>query len=305
MTTSGSSGGDKRIAATGAVLCGGRSTRMGRSKALLPWRGRTLIEHTAAVLAEVVEEVVVISSEDLELPSLSHRIVRDREPALGPLAGIREALDAASHELVYVTSTDAPFLTPNFVRTMLAFEHTAAPVVDGFPQPLAALYERRGLAAAERLLAEDRLRPLWLLEALDYRTVGEGELPETTSLRNCNTPEAYLAAVREDDPQSWAAPVESASPRASDAAPFPPVTIEFLGLARHRTGTDRVTVAHGTLAEILAALDKRFPNLDLVVDASLSRNWLVALDGRDFLRHGTIPLGPGDRLVIFDTAIGG
>ncbi len=311
MTPAPSAGGVTRLAATGAILCGGRSTRMGRAKALLPWRGRALVEHTASVLAGVVDEVVVVSSEDLELPPLPHRVVRDRAPALGPLAGIREALDAASHELVYVTSTDAPFLTADFVHAMLAFGRTSAPVVDGFPQPLAAVYARHGLANAERLLADERLRPLWLLETLEYRAIQTDELPETQSLRNCNTPDAYLAAVADDDPSLWhtAAPGDSGSgpptPDVTSIAALPPVTIELLGLARHRAAIDRTHVPHGTLAEILATLDARLPALDLVVDGTLSRSWLVALDGRDFLRDGTIPIGPGDRLVILDTAIGG
>ena len=63
------------------VLCGGRSSRMGRAKAWLPWFGLTLIEHVVTQLAQVVDEVIVVTSASLDLPSLPARIVRDRDPA--------------------------------------------------------------------------------------------------------------------------------------------------------------------------------------------------------------------------------
>jgi len=44
----------------GFVLAGGASTRMGRDKALLPFAGRTLLEHVAARVAEAAGNVTVI-----------------------------------------------------------------------------------------------------------------------------------------------------------------------------------------------------------------------------------------------------
>ena len=49
------------------LLCGGRSTRMGRAKAWLPWRGRPLVVHVACVLRRVVGELVVVRSAELDL----------------------------------------------------------------------------------------------------------------------------------------------------------------------------------------------------------------------------------------------
>ncbi len=44
------------------VTAAGRSARMGRPKALLPWGGRTLIEHQCAALGGLAEVVVVVGS---------------------------------------------------------------------------------------------------------------------------------------------------------------------------------------------------------------------------------------------------
>ena len=61
----------------GIVLCGGRSSRMGRAKAWLPWFGRSMIEHVVESLLPVVDEVVVVTSSELDLPFLSARVVSD------------------------------------------------------------------------------------------------------------------------------------------------------------------------------------------------------------------------------------
>ena len=40
-------------------------------------------------------------------------------------------------------------------------------------------------------------------------------------------------------------------------------------------------------------------------DDQLAGNHLISLDGRQFLRNLAVPLGPGDRLIITDAAVGG
>jgi len=156
-----------------------------------------MLVHVVETLRRAVDEIVVVSSTDLELPRLDARVVVDREPGLGPLAGIREGLAHIEADLAYVTSTDAPFLRSGFVEAMLGFERAAAPVVDGRVQTLAAVYPRSALPCAERLIAAGRLRPLFLLEAERYRQVLPHELPELESLRSLNTPEEYRRAVLE------------------------------------------------------------------------------------------------------------
>ena len=76
------------------------------------------------------------------------------------------------------------------------------PFVGGYYHPLAALYRKSAvLPAVEALLREDRLRPVFLVEAVKTRVVGEAELravdPELGTLRNLNFPEDYQQALRE------------------------------------------------------------------------------------------------------------
>jgi molybdopterin-guanine dinucleotide biosynthesis protein A len=78
----------------------------------------------------------------------------------------------------------------------------AIPFVDGFHHPLAAVYRRATvLPAARALLAEDRPRPVFLLERLPATVVSAEELravdPAMGTLRNLNTPEDYDQALRE------------------------------------------------------------------------------------------------------------
>ena len=271
------------MASAGIVLCGGLSSRMGRAKAWLPWRGRPMLAHVVDVLGGVVDEVVVVSSTRLEPPPVDAPVLRDRQPELGPLAGIREGLAHVKAELAYVTGTDAPFLDPAFVKTLLGQGGAAAPEMDGHVQTLAAVYPRSGLAAAESLLAAGRLRPLFLLEAVGYRKLGEGELPGTRSLRGFNTPAEYLAAVAEVDPAATA-------------------TLELLGRARLAVGRRELEVPVGTLGEVLAHAR---PAAELCEGDRVARPYLVSLDGRQFVRDARIPIGAGEHVVVLDSSVGG
>jgi molybdopterin-guanine dinucleotide biosynthesis protein A len=73
--------------------------------------------------------------------------------------------------------------------------------IDGFPHPLSAVYRRDTLPQVEALLEKDRLRPVFLFDAVRTRRVAPEEMlsadPQLRTLRNLNTPEDYLAALSE------------------------------------------------------------------------------------------------------------
>lgn len=132
-------------------------------------------------------------------------LVRDPVSNRGPLQGLAAGLAAlpVSVELAYASATDVPFLEPAWIerlRELIGDHDLAIPFVGGYHHPLAALYRRSAvLPAIESLLREDRLRPVFLMEAVRTRVVAAEELraadPELGTLRNLNAPEDYQRAL--------------------------------------------------------------------------------------------------------------
>jgi molybdopterin-guanine dinucleotide biosynthesis protein A len=193
------------MAEAGIVLCGGKSTRMGSSKALLPFGSETMLQRVVRLLGKVVSPMVVVAAIDQELPALPRDVIvaRDEREARGPLEGLRAGLKALPPDVdaAYVTSCDVPLLVPNFVRQMLELAHgydIAVMEIDGFTHPLSAVYRRSTLPLVEDLLAKNRLRPVFLFEAVKTRRVQPEEMtadPELRTLRNLNTREDYERAL--------------------------------------------------------------------------------------------------------------
>jgi molybdopterin-guanine dinucleotide biosynthesis protein A len=189
----------------GIVLCGGKSTRMGTSKALLPFGPETMLQRVVRLLRDVVSPIVVVAASGQDLPELPPSVIvtRDERPGRGPLEGLRAGLAALplSVDAAYVTSCDVPLLVPGFVRQMFELADgydIAVMEIDGFPHPLSGVYRRSTLPDVEGLLSEDRLRPVFLFDAVRTRRVSPAEMTadaDLKTLRNLNTPEDYQRAL--------------------------------------------------------------------------------------------------------------
>lgn len=165
---------------SGAILCGGQSSRMGRDKAQLLWRGRTLLENAQYQLSHLAQTAV---------------IKKDLHPNCGPLGGIHTALMTCLSDTVFVTSCDTPLVDDGVVRLLwegLADGDAAVAVDAGGANPLCALYRKRCLPAVVRQLDSGDYSPQRLRQRLDARYVPIA--PET--LVNINTPEDYRAFLR-------------------------------------------------------------------------------------------------------------
>ena len=192
----------------GIVLCGGQSKRMGRPKAWLPFGGELMLPRVVRLLGATVRPIVVVAAPEQDVPPLPAdiRIVRDEEQGRGPLQGLAAGLESLNGqaEAAYLSSCDVPFLQPAFVRRMIDLlgDHSiCVPYVGDYHHPLAAVYRIGIGAAVKRLLAENRLRPFFLFEAVPTRIIKASELtdidPGLMSLRNLNTPADYEDALRQ------------------------------------------------------------------------------------------------------------
>ena len=127
---------------------------MGSSKALLPFGPETMLQRTVRTVREALAgPIVVVAAADQSLPPLPAdvAVVVDARSDRGPLEGLAAGLRhlAPSSDAAFVTSCDAPLLSPDFIRFVCERlgpdDDAAAPDVDGFLHPLSAAYRDHGV----------------------------------------------------------------------------------------------------------------------------------------------------------------
>jgi len=182
---------------------------MGRPKAWLPFGNERMLQRVVRLVGTVAHPIVVVAAPGQDLPELPPQVtvVPDSVAGRGPLQGLAAGLSALpqSVELAYATATDVPFLEPRWISRLAELVEgydIVIPYVENYYHPLAAVYRSDVvLPAIERLLAENRLRPVFLVEAVRTRVVDEAEMktidPELGTLRNLNHPEEYRAALEQ------------------------------------------------------------------------------------------------------------
>ena len=187
---------------TAIILTGGKSSRMGQPKALLPFDGEPLIVHSVRTLQQQFSEVIVVAAPDQELPALPVTVVHDEVAYQGPVGGILYGLRAASYEICFVTSCDAPFLNLSLIRYFLSLIENYDVVVPFWEerlQPLHAVYRRSVAPLLQDQLQRGELRPVFLYKKVRTYEVPADDIrrfdPEGLSFRNMNSPTDYQEAL--------------------------------------------------------------------------------------------------------------
>jgi molybdopterin-guanine dinucleotide biosynthesis protein A len=278
----------------GVVVAGGRSSRMGTSKAALEWHGSTLLRRTVGVLARSVKgPLLVVRAAGQPLPEMPAHvdIVEDPEEGLGPLQGIAAGLGAlvGRAQSAFVCSTDLPFLHPAFVRRVLSALtddlDVVLPVARGYPQPLAAAYRVTLAQLVTDLIVAGARRPAFLFRHERCRTLRLDDAalledpvltaadPALDSVVNVNSPEDY---------------------RAARCHPAPQVTVQRYGALADNDHRGPRTVRAATLSGAAAA-----------VGLILDRRVIAALNGDQISRDGAVPLASGDTVAFLSADAGG
>jgi molybdopterin-guanine dinucleotide biosynthesis protein A len=190
------------------ILCGGKSSRMGRDKATLPFGPELMLQRIVRLLGSVVrlEDMAVVAAPNQPLPKLPEgvRIARDALEFRGPLQGLATGLAALgdNFDAVYATACDVPLLVPTLVGRMfemLGDFDIAVPFDGQHHHPLAAVYRPRVLPHIQNLLDANRMRPFFLFREVPTREVPVDDLRHIdralSSLENLNHYEDYLNAL--------------------------------------------------------------------------------------------------------------
>lgn len=189
--------------ASGIILAGGRSSRMGRDKTLMPVEAETMIERTVRELRQVTGEIIIASNqaEKYNLPDTLE--VPDIFPGQGPLGGIHAGLKAARYPYAFVVAGDMPLFTADLAahfltRAQAGFDVVASQI-NGSWEPLCAVYARSCLPAIERHLAAGIRQVFQFYKEVRVLKIDEQELAAIgktgESFYNLNTPEDYQALL--------------------------------------------------------------------------------------------------------------
>jgi len=182
----------------GAVMAGGRGSRMGSPKTTLELCGRPLIEYPLEALERAGIESVVVAKRNTPLPDLSVPVWYERDEPFHPSVGIVTALQRTPSETMIVVGCDMPLVAPEFLSYLATLpDAIAVPFIDGLYHPLLARYPRVIATAFAFGLGNDL--PLQrVVSDLGPFALGEHELepfgdPERLLL-NVNTPEDLARA---------------------------------------------------------------------------------------------------------------
>jgi molybdopterin-guanine dinucleotide biosynthesis protein A len=207
------------------LLAGGKSSRMGRDKALLELSGSPMIRRTADLLTALVAKTTLVISASQSgnphdtdgtnatnpystfgLPTLT-----DSWPSFGPLGGIATALANTQSKWCLMLACDMPFLTKEWLTFLLG--HTAqsetdtplkidaiVPETNRGLEPLCAIYRASCAPILSAALDRGVRKVTDALADLNMHRIAENEWrqysPDGNLFGNLNTWQDYLGAQR-------------------------------------------------------------------------------------------------------------
>lgn len=178
------------------ILAGGRSQRLGRTKALETIDGKSVIEHVIERLSPQAAQIIIVTSQEqfnLRVACEAEVLV-DIYPDKGPLGGIYTGLVAARFPRSIVVACDMPFLNTRLLNYMVELSRDFDVVVprleNGKVEPLHAIYSKSCLGIIESQLEGGRLETYALLDIASVRYVEQAECqrfdPKLLSFFNIN-----------------------------------------------------------------------------------------------------------------------
>lgn len=183
----------------GLILAGGASTRMGRDKAALAYHGKPQLQWAFELVSKVCQRTFIsVRAEQSDEPTRARlpQIV-DRQPGIGPIAGINAALTTYPDTAWLVVACDLPFLSHAMLQHLIQ-QRDATRIAtayrstyDGLPEPLCAIWEPSGRATVQAWIDAGKQCPRKLLM---NSSVALLDAIEPRGLDNINTPDEFATA---------------------------------------------------------------------------------------------------------------
>ena len=182
---------------TSIILAGGKSSRLGRNKALQVIGGKSLIQRVIDRLAMLSTEIIIVTAHGEAIHCYSTveiKTVADIYPEKGPLVGIFSGLLSSSGSRAIAVGCDTPFLSVSLLKYMAqicSVYDVVVPRIRNKLEPLCAVYSKNCSGHIQKLLEQNELRIDKLFSMVKVKYVEEEEInrfdPEHLSFFNINS----------------------------------------------------------------------------------------------------------------------
>lgn len=191
------------------ILAGGKSRRMGRDKATLPYKTSSLLEQVIHTVREVTSDILVVGSASSQHTLSIGHYVPDRYPGEGPLGGLITGLAEMGEGWHWALACDMPLLKIEVLRALESAIQEGVmaviPEIEGRLEPLCALYHHLALPLLNMEFENGQRALHRAVRKLNMILLSEAELrnldPTLESLNNINTPEEFLALSSKQEPE--------------------------------------------------------------------------------------------------------
>lgn len=186
---------------TGVILVGGKSSRMGRDKAMLPLSGTLVIDKVLDTLRTCLRRIILVGDRQERFEGYGLTVYPDIFTG-SALGGLYTGLFKAETPYIFVSACDLPFASPSILRLILSLGEgfdAVVPLNGSYPEPLFALYHKNCLEPMKKLLDVRNYRIYDFYPQVRIRFVTSEELASVDesgkAFLNINTLEEYEAIL--------------------------------------------------------------------------------------------------------------
>ncbi len=181
------------------VFAGGKSSRMGRDKALLPFGGYgSMAEFQYRKLQECFGRVYISSKNDKF--DFDANVIQDLYPQSSPMIALASVFEQLDDDELFILSVDMPLIGRKEIESLVRHYEDTNPSPDVLiaksprgKEPLFGIYSKAVLPISKKLLRNDIHKLGILLESVSTETL---QFDDQGKFANINTPEEYSSILR-------------------------------------------------------------------------------------------------------------
>jgi molybdopterin-guanine dinucleotide biosynthesis protein A len=187
------------------ILAGGKSRRMGVPKPILLVNQKRLIDYSIERIKDLFDDVLVVVKENSQCIE-PYICVYDNFSEYAPIFGLYSGLKTSKSFINLILACDMPFVKRELVHFLLEKAEKSdadalVPVVNGYYEPLLAIYKKSCIEAIEKQIKVANLKTTGFYPHVKLEAVPEEEIktfdPELQSFVNINTKEDLRAYFRD------------------------------------------------------------------------------------------------------------